>query len=720
MLPRFTKKPYFNPAMKKKALKYTRNIGIAAHIDAGKTTTTERILYYTGKTYRMGEVHDGAATMDHLTEEKERGITITAAATRTEWTLGNQAYDFNIIDTPGHVDFTVEVERSLRVLDGMIALFCARGGVEPQSETVWRQADRYKVPRIGFVNKMDRQGANFLEVVKQVEEQLGATPVPMHIPIGEEEDFVGIVDLITMKGYGWDEEDGTTYHEIPIPEDVLEEAQEYREKLLESVAELDDALMEKFFEDANSITEEELHSTIQQATRALKIIPMFCGSAYKNKGVQLLLDAVCRYLPSPEDVEAISGIHPHTKKEEQRAASAEEPFAALAFKVVHSKHGNLIFIRIYSGELEENTTFLNTRTGKRERVHRLFQMHADKQNPVKKVSAGDIAAVVGARDLRTGDTLCDQKEPIILENITFPEPVVGVAIEPITQSDLDNMEEALGFLMEEDPTFHVAENEDTGQTIVRGMGELHLEIVLNKLKNDYKVAVNQGAPQVTYKEELIETIRQKQALDKNNASGMYAELEFEIGPADTKFIESDEFKTGNSRLQLEIEASSDAIPDTYIPAIKKAFAEMMDYGMLAGYPIESMKVTLLNGYVQANETPELAFDLCARNGFREAVPNTQPILLEPVMQLKITTPEDYAGGIMSDLNRRRGVPKGQDTRPNGMGINAEAPLAELFGYVNQLRTLSAGRASASMEFSHYAATPKNVQTEVIKKVRGIF
>ncbi len=706
--------------MKKKALQFTRNIGIAAHIDAGKTTTTERILYYTGRTHRMGEVHDGAATMDHLTEEKERGITITAAATRTEWKLDNQAYDFNIIDTPGHVDFTVEVERSLRVLDGMIALFCARGGVEPQSETVWRQADRYKVPRIGFVNKMDRQGADFLEVVKQVKERLDATPVPMQIPIGEEEDFVGIVDLITMKGIGWDEEDGSTFKEIPIPDDVLEEATKYREKLLESAAELDDVLMEKYFENPASISEEEIHQVIQKATQELKIIPMFCGSAYKNKGVQPLLDAVCRYLPSPEDVEAISGEHPHTKKQESREADADAPFAALAFKVVHSKHGNLIFIRVYSGVLEENSTFLNVRTGKRERVHRLFQMHADKQNPVKQVEAGDIAAVVGARDLRTGDTLCDQKHPIILENITFPEPVVGVAIEPRTQGDLDNMEEALGFLMEEDPTFHVAVNEDTGQTIVRGMGELHLEIVLNKLNNEYKVAVNQGAPQVTYKERFTKTIRHKQILNRQQEGvGQVAELDFEIGPTDADFLKSEAYISGKTRLQFSVEAPSDAIPDAYVPAIQKAFSDMMDYGTLAGYPVEGMKVTLIHGFVQAGDAPELAFELCARKGFREAAPKTAPLLLEPFMLIKITTPEDYAGGIMSDLNRRRGLPKGQYTRPNGMGINAEAPLSELFGYVNNLRALSTGRASASMEFSHYAATPSNIQAAVVKKVRGI-
>ncbi len=707
--------------MKKNELKYTRNIGIAAHIDAGKTTTTERILYYTGRTHRMGEVHDGAATMDHLTEEKERGITITAAATRTEWKLDDTDYDFNIIDTPGHVDFTVEVERSLRVLDGMIALFCARGGVEPQSETVWRQADRYHVPRIGFVNKMDRQGADFLEVVRQVEEQLGATPIPLQIPIGEEEDFKGIVDLITMKGYKWDEEDGATYETIDIPAEVQDEANEYREKLLEAVAELDEELMERYFENPDSITEDDIHKAICKATRELKIIPMFCGSAYKNKGVQLVLDAVCRYLPSPEDVPPISGIHTHTKKVETRPPDPDEPFAALAFKVVRNKHNKLVFIRVYSGRLAENSTFLNTRTGKRERVGQLFQMHADKQHPVKEVTAGDIVAVVGTRNLNTGDTLADQKHPIILESIVFPEPVVGVAIEAKAQSDLDNIEEALGFIMEEDPTFQVFENEETGQMIVRGMGELHLEIILNKLKNDYKVDVNQGAPQVTYKERLTETIRHRELLVKQpNGSNLAAELEFELGPADADFLESDEFKTGKSRLQFEVDIPTHIMSDTVVQSIRSAFNEMMSYGVLANYPLESLKIRLIDGTTTSPDSADTAYSVAARKGFLNASRKANPILLEPLMQLKITTPEDYAGNIMSDLNRRRGVPKGQDTRANGMAINAEAPLAGLFGYVNDLRTLSAGRASASMEFSHYTAAPKQVVDEVVKRAKGGF
>ncbi len=707
--------------MKKSQLKHTRNIGIAAHIDAGKTTTTERILFYTGRTYRMGEVHDGAATMDHLTEEKERGITITAAATRTEWKLDNTNYIFNIIDTPGHVDFTVEVERSLRVLDGMIALFCARGGVEPQSETVWRQADRYAVPRIGFVNKMDRQGADFLEVVKQVEEQLDATPIPLQIPIGEEEDFEGIVDLIRMKGIKWDEEDGTTYEEIDIPETVREEAEEYREKLLESVAELDETLMEKYFENPDSITENDIHTAIQSATRELKIIPMLCGSAYKNKGVQLLLDAVCRYLPSPEDVAAISGIHPHTKKEETRPASEDEPFAALAFKVVRNKHGKLVFIRVYSGVLAENSVFVNTRTGKRERVGQLFQMHADKQNPVKSVSAGDIVAVVGTRNLVTGDTLADQSHPIILENIIFPEPVVSVAIEPKTQGDLENMEEALAYIMEEDPTFQVFENEETGQTIIRGMGELHLEIITNKLKNDYKASVTQGAPQVTYKERLTEMVRHKEILVKHpGGSGLAGELEFELGPADADFLESEEFKTGKTRLQFEIDVPTHIITDSSVAEIKASFEQMMNYGVIANYQLESLKIRLIDGKAVSPDNADASYGVCARKGFQQAAAKANPILLEPLMQLKITSPEDYAGNIMSDLNRRRGVPKGQDTRPNGMAINAEAPLAELFGYVNDLRTLSAGRASASMEFSHYAPTPSQIQESIVKRVKGGF
>jgi len=702
--------------MKNSDLKYTRNIGIAAHIDAGKTTTTERILYYTGRTYRMGEVHDGSATMDHLTEEKERGITITAAATRTEWKLDDTNYIFNIIDTPGHVDFTVEVERSLRILDGMIALFCARGGVEPQSETVWRQADRYAVPRIGFVNKMDRQGADFLEVVNQIKEQFGANPVPLQIPIGEEEDFEGVVDLIRMKGYNWDDEDGATYEEIDIPEAVREEADEYREKLLESIAELDEELMERYFENPDSITEDDIHKAILTATQALKIIPMFCGSAYKNKGVQLLLDAVCRYLPSPEDVAAISGIHPHTKKVETRPANEEEPFAALAFKVVRNKHGKLVFIRVYSGKLAENSLILNTRTVKRERVGQLFQMHADKQNPVKEVTAGDIVAIVGTRDLNTGDTLSDLEHPIILESIVFPEPVVGVAIEAKSQGDLENMEEALSFIMEEDPIFQVFENEETGQTIVRGMGELHLEIVLNKLKTDYKVEVSQGAPQVTYKERLTETIRHREVLVKlPGGSGLAAELEFELGPADAKFLESDGFKSGKSRLQFEVEVPTHIISDSSVAEIKASFLQMMDYGIIANYRLESLKIKLIEGNTPVPDSADASYGVCARKGFRKAALKAKPILLEPIMQLKITTPEDYAGNVMSDLNRRRGIPKGQDTRANGMAINAEAPLAQLFGYVNDLRTFSAGRASASMEFSHYAPTPPQVTQELMKR-----
>jgi len=705
--------------MKKKELQHTRNIGIAAHIDAGKTTTTERVLFYTGRTHRMGEVHDGAATMDHLTEEKERGITITAAATRTEWKLNETDYIFNIIDTPGHVDFTVEVERSLRVLDGMIALFCARGGVEPQSETVWRQANRYAVPRIGFVNKMDRQGADFLEVVRQVKEQLDANPIPIQIPIGEEEDFEGIVDLIKMKGIKWDENDGTNYEEIDIPEVVAEEAQEYREKLLESVAELDDALMEKYFDNPDTITEEDIHKAIQTATRNLQIIPMLCGSAYKNKGVQPLLDAVCRYLPSPEDVAAISGENPYTKKEESRPASAEEPFAALAFKVVRNKHGKLVFIRVYSGALSENSVFMNMRTGKRERVGQLFQMHADKQHPVKEVTAGDIVAVVGTRHLATGDTLADQQHPIILEPIIFPEPVVGVAIEPKAQSDLDNIEEALGYIMEEDPTFQVFENEETGQTIIRGMGELHLEIILNKLRNDYKVDLNQGAPQVTYKERLTETLRHREVLVKQpGGSGLAAELEFELGPADADFLESDDFISGKSRLQFEVEVPTHIISDTSVAEIKSSFEQMMNYGVIANCQLESLKIRLIDGKATSPDNADASYGVCARKGFHKAATKASPILLEPLMQLKITTPEDYAGNIMSDLNRRRGVPKGQDTRPNGMAINAEAPLAKLFGYVNDLRTFSAGRASASMEFSHYAVAPKQVQEEVVKRAKG--
>ncbi len=709
--------------MATKDLKYTRNIGIAAHIDAGKTTTTERILYYTGISHKIGEVHDGAATMDHMVQEQERGITITSAATKTKWFWKGEEYPINIIDTPGHVDFTVEVERSLRVLDGVVALFSAVDGVEPQSETVWRQADRYKVPRLAFVNKMDRAGADFFGVVADMKAKLGANAIPLQVPIGNEEKFIGVVDLVMNQAIVWNEQDqGMTYKEIPIPADLVETVAEYREKLVEAAAEFDDELMEKFFDDPDSISPDELRAAIRKAVVAMKMTPVMCGSAFKNKGVQACLDGVCCYLPSPLDIDAIEGTDPNTDKAISRQPDVKEPFSALAFKIVTDKFvGRLIFIRIYSGRLEAGSYVLNTRSGKKERVSRLFQMHANKQNPVDFVEAGDIGAAVGITDIRTGDTLCALDKPIILESMSFPEPVIGLAVEPKTQKDMDKMGMALNKLSEEDPTFRVAYNEDTAQTVISGMGELHLEIIIDRMRREFGVELNQGAPQVNYKEALTEKVTHREKLKKQSGgSGLFADMEFELGPADEAFLETDEFKSGKKKLQFVWGVVGGAIDKNYVKPITDGFTAMMNNGILAGYNIDSMKVRVFDGSMHSVDSKPIAFELCAKDGFRSAAPKTKPVLLEPIMKLEVVTPEEYVGTVIGDLNRRRGMPKGQEGRIGGaVSIQAEVPLAQMFGYVTQLRTITSGRASSTMEFAHYAPAPAGIAKEVIDKAKGV-
>ncbi|MEO1259634.1 MAG: elongation factor G [Bacteroidota bacterium] len=706
-----------------KDLKFTRNIGIAAHIDAGKTTTTERILFYTGLTHKIGEVHDGAATMDWMEQEQERGITITSAATKTSWKWKEKLYSINIIDTPGHVDFTVEVERSLRVLDGTVALFCAVSGVEPQSETVWRQADRYKVPRIGFVNKMDRSGADFMNVVNDVKEKLGANAIPLQIPIGAEERFKGVVDLITMEAIVWNEADqGMTYEVIDIPEDLVDVVQEGREKLLEAVADYDDSLLEKFFEDPDSITVDEVRAAIRAATIDMSITPMMCGSAFKNKGVQALLNAVCEFMPSPLDIGAVTGTDPKTEEEISREPSVDDPFSALAFKIATDPYvGRLAFMRVYSGRLNAGSAVLNTRSGKKERISRLYQMHSNKQNPIDFVEAGDIAAAVGFKDLRTGDTLCDQANPIILESMTFPDPVIGIAVEPKSQKDLDKLGLALSKLAEEDPTFRVRVDHDTNQTIISGMGELHLEIIVDRLKREFKVECNQGQPQVTYKEALTQTVEHRERLKKQSGgSGLFADMEFELGPADQEFLDSEDFKTGKTKLQFEWAIVGGKIDKNYQKPIRDGFTAMMNNGILAGYGIESMKVKVFDGSMHAVDSKPIAFELCAKEGFRAAAPKTKPAMMEPIMKLEVVTPDEYTGPVIGDLNRRRGLPKGQEPRAGGaIAIQADVPLSEMFGYVTQLRTITSGRASSTMEFSHYAEAPKNIAEEIIEKAKGL-
>jgi elongation factor G len=709
--------------MAAKDLKFTRNIGIAAHIDAGKTTTTERVLYYTGMTHKIGEVHDGAATMDWMEQEQERGITITSAATKTSWKWKDETYAVNIIDTPGHVDFTVEVERSLRVLDGTVALFCAVSGVEPQSETVWRQADRYKVPRIAFVNKMDRSGADFFRVVNDIKEKLGARAVPLQVPIGAEETFEGVVDLMTHEARVWNETDqGMTYEVVDIPEDLKEIVEDYRMQLLEAAAEYDDTLLEKFFEDPDSISVEELRAAVRQATIDMAITPVMCGSAFKNKGVQALLDAVCAFLPSPMDVEGITGINPYTEKEETRQPSPDEPFTALAFKIATDPYvGRLCFMRVYSGVLNAGDSVLNTRSGKKERLSRLYQMHANKQNPIDKVEAGDIVAAVGFKDLRTGDTVCDQKHPIVLESMNFPDPVIGVAVEPKSQKDLDKLGLALAKLSEEDPTFRVRYDKETNQTIISGMGELHLEIIVDRLRREFKVECNQGMPQVNYKEALTNTYSHRERLKKQSGgSGLFADMEFEMGPADAEFLESEDFKSGKTKLQFDWGIVGGSIDKNYQKPIRDGFKAMMDNGILAGYNIDSMKVRVYDGSMHSVDSKPIAFELCAKEGFRSAAPKCHPVIMEPIMKLEVVTPEEYTGPVIGDLNRRRGIPKGQEPRAGGaIAVQAEVPLSEMFGYVTSLRTITSGRASSTMEFSHFAEAPKTIATEIIEKAKGL-
>ena len=699
--------------MAKRDLLYTRNIGIAAHIDAGKTTTTERILYYGGVSHKIGEVHDGAATMDWMEQEQERGITITSAATTLKWNYREQEYHVNIIDTPGHVDFTVEVNRSLRVLDGLVFLFSAVDGVEPQSETNWRLANNYNVPRIGFVNKMDRQGADFLKVCSQVKEMLGSQALPLQLNIGAEDGFVGVVDLINFRGITWNEEDqGMTFQEIEIPADIIDEARELREQLLEAVAEFDETLMDKYFEDSESLTEREILTALRSATIAGKVVPMMCGSAFKNKGVQAMLDMVMEILPSPMDVEAIEGVNPRTDEPTFRKPSADEPFAALAFKIATDPFvGRLCFTRAYSGVLESGSYVLNTRTDKKERISRIFQMHANKQNPIEFLGAGDIGAAVGFKDIKTGDTLCDEKHPIILESMVFPEPVIGLAIEPKTQADTDKLGMALNKLAEEDPTFRVHTDEDTGQTVISGMGELHLDIIVDRLRREFKVECNQGAPQVNYKEALTRNHTHRETYKKQTGGrGKFADIQFEIGPADESFQ--------GEGLQFVNEVVGGSIPREFIPSVEKGFKAAMQNGVLAGYVIDRIKVRLFDGSFHPVDSDSLSFEVAAKQGFRSAAKNCGPILLEPIMKLEVVTPDENTGDVMGDLNRRRGQLEGMDERAGAQVVKAKVPLSEMFGYVTTLRTITSGRANSSMEFSHFAETPKNIAEEVLKKVNG--
>jgi elongation factor G len=692
-------------------LRYTRNIGIAAHIDAGKTTTTERILYYAGVNHKIGEVHDGASTMDWMVQEAERGITITSAATTVEWKYRNQNYHMNIIDTPGHVDFTVEVNRSLRVLDGLVFLFSAVDGVEPQSETNWRLANNYNVARLGFVNKMDRSGADFLNVVKQVKEMLGSHAVPLQLPIGAEDGFKGVVDLINFRGMIWNEHDkGMTYETIDIPADMIEEATEWREKLLEAVSEYDDKLMEKFFEDPSSITEREILDALRKAVIDMKIVPMLCGSSFKNKGVQTMLDLVMELLPSPMDKEGVIGTNPDTGAEIMRKPSVDEPFTALAFKIATDPFvGRLAFMRAYSGRLDAGSYILNTRSGNKERISRIFQMHANKQNPIECLEAGDIGAAVGFKDIKTGDTLCAEKFPIVLEAMDFPDPVIGLAVEPKTQADSDKLGMALAKLAEEDPTFKVHTDEDSGQTVISGMGELHLEIIVDRLKREFKVEINQGAPQVSYKETITQAVNHREVYKKQSGGrGKFADIQFELTPGAAD-------KPG---LEFVNEIVGGSIPKEFIPSVEKGFKLAMQNGVLAGFAVESLKVRLFDGSFHAVDSDALSFELAAKIGFKEASRKASPVLLEPIMKIEVITPEINMGDVIGDLNKRRGQLDGMDTRAGASVVKGKVPLAEMFGYVTQLRTLSSGRATSSMEFDHYAEAPRNVQEEVLAKVNG--
>ena len=694
----------------KRDLQYTRNIGIMAHIDAGKTTTSERILFYTGKTHKIGEVHDGAATMDWMVQEQERGITITSAATTAFWHYQGKSYQINLIDTPGHVDFTVEVERSLRVLDGTVATFCAVGRVQPQSETVWRQADKYGVPKIAYVNKMDRVGADFLACVEEIHTKLGANAVPICLPIGSEDKFQGIIDLIARKALIYDNnsEELVNYHVTDIPEDMKGEAELWRDKLVEAAAECDETLMDKFFEDSESITDEEIIAALRKGTISMQIVPACCGSSFKNKGVQFLLDSVMRYLPAPLDKGAVKGTDPKTGEEEEISPSADEPFCALVFKIATDPFvGRLAFMRVYSGRVDAGSYVHNVRTGKKERIARLYQMHSNHQNPIEFVEAGDICAAVGFKDLRTGDTICNENHPIVLESMEFPDPVIGVAVEPKTQSDLDKLGIALGKLAEEDPTFTVKSDHETGQTVISGMGELHLDIIVDRLRREFGVEINQGAPQVNYKEAITATVQHREVFKKQTGGrGKFADIIVEIGPSDSD-------KPG---LQFENQVKGVNIPKEFIPCIQKGFQTAMANGCLAGYEVQSLKVTVLDGSFHPVDSDQLSFEMAARMAFRHACPKASPVLLEPIMSLEVVTPEDYMGDIVGDLNRRRGQIQAMDSTPNGARIvKAFVPLAEQFGYVTVLRTLSSGRATSTMAFDHYAEVPANLAKEVIEK-----
>lgn len=705
---------------KERDLKFTRNIGITAHIDAGKTTTTERILFYTGISHKIGEVHDGAATMDWMAQEQERGITITSAATTCAWNYPtkqgqllpeSREYHFNIIDTPGHVDFTVEVNRSLRVLDGLVFLFSAVDGVEPQSETNWRLADNYKVPRIGFVNKMDRQGANFLEVCNQVKTMLKSNAVPIVINIGEEEDFKGIVDLVTNRAIIWhDENYGSTYDVVDVPENLKEEVAQYRANLIEAVADYDDEILEKFFEDPDSITPDEIHNALRAATQDMSIIPMLCGSAFKNKGVQFLLDAVCLYLPSPQDKKAIEGVNPVSENKELRSPKVDQPFAALAFKIATDQYvGRLAFFRVYSGRLDAGSFVLNNRTNKRERISRIYQMHSNKQNAVTSIGAGDIGAAVGFKDIKTGDTLSSEKHPLLLESMDFPDPVIGISVEPKTKADVDKLSMALGKLAEEDPTFQVRTDQSSGQTIISGMGELHLDIIVDRLKREFSVDVNQGRPQVEYKEALTASAKHREVYKKQTGGrGKFADIVFDIGP-------TEENSTG---LEFINNIKGGNIPREFIPSVEKGFREAMKNGPLAGFEIDSMKVSLNDGSFHAVDSDTLSFELCAKIGFKTAASMAKSVIMEPIMKLEVLTPEENMGDIVGDLNRRRGQVSSMTERAGSKVIKAEVPLSEMFGYVTALRTLSSGRATSIMEFSHYAETPQNISEKVIEEVKG--
>ena len=700
--------------MAKADLHYTRNIGIMAHIDAGKTTTSERILFYTGKTHKIGEVHDGAATMDWMEQEQERGITITSAATTCFWQYNNDTYKINLVDTPGHVDFTVEVERSLRILDGAVATFCAVGGVEPQSETVWRQADKYNVPRIGYVNKMDRSGADFFDVVRQVKDVLGANSVAIQIPIGAEESFKGVVDLVTMKAILWhDETMGAEYEIDEIPADLKDEAEEWRTKMLDAIAEFDDELMEKYFDDPSTITVEEIKRAIRKGTLEMKIYPMICGSSFKNKGVQTMLDAVCAYLPSPLDTPEIVGHDIHdAEKLISRKPDEKEPLCALAFKIATDPYvGRLCFFRVYSGKIDAGSYVYNVRSGKKERISRLFQMHSNKQNPVEVISAGDIGAGVGLKDIRTGDTLCDETNQMVLESMDFPDPVIGIAVEPKTQKDLDKLSNGLAKLAEEDPTFTVRTDEQSGQTIISGMGELHLEIILDRLRREFKVECNQGRPQVSYKEAITQTVELREVYKKQSGGrGKFADMLLRVGPVDEGF---------EGGLQFVDEVKGGNIPKEFIPAIQKGFTAAMRNGVLAGFPVDKLKVVVVDGSYHPVDSDQLSYEICAQLAFKEACAKAKPILLEPIMKIEVLTPEENMGDVIGDLNKRRGQVEGMETSRSGARVvKAKVPLAEMFGYVTALRTITSGRATSTMEFSHYAEVPSAIAKNVLTEAKG--